>query len=289
MDVDAVADELYGLPPEQFTPTRNERSKQARAEGDRDLATRITALRKPTMAAWLTNLLVRSHPEEVQLLLDLGRELRDVLADVEGEELRELTRQRYQLVSALVSQARALAQAQGRRVSDDVTAGVRTTLEATLADEASADVVAAGQLTDVLEVAGFGVSPPGGRAAAAPTAPDVRRSAAPVADLESERRRRAQEQAQRQLAAAEKREARARQVADETAERLREIRESLETASAVVARLRAELEHAEETVAGLETQQQSASSDEQTARQELEGAIDELAAARARAAAISDS
>ncbi|HYO31547.1 MAG TPA: hypothetical protein VES21_01780 [Nocardioidaceae bacterium] len=288
MDVDEVAAELYGLPPERFTPTRNERSKQARAEGDRELATQITALRKPTTAAWLTNLLVRSHPEEVQLLLDLGRELRDVLADVEGDELRELTRQRYQLVSALVSQARALAQARGRRVSDEVAAGVRTTLEATLADEASADVVAAGQLTDVLEVAGFGISPSGGRAAPAPTAPDVREKAAPVTDLESERRRRAQEQAQRQLAAAEKREARARQIADETAQRLREIHDNLVAAAAVVTRLRAELEQADNEVADLETRQESASSDEQTARQELEAASDEVVAARARAAALHD-
>lgn len=288
MDVDEVAAELYGLPPEQFTPTRNERSKQARAEGDRELATQITALRKPTTAAWLTNLLVRSHPEEVQMLLDLGRELRDVLADVEGDELRELTRQRYQLVSALVSQARALAQGRGRRVSDEVAAGVRTTLEATLADEASADVVAAGQLTDVLEVAGFGVSPSGGRAAPAPTAPDVGEKAAPVTDLESERRRRAQEQAQRQLAAAEKREARARQVADETAQRLGEIHDHLVAAAAVVTRLRAELEQADKEVADLETRQESAGSDEQTARQELEAASDEVVAARARAAALHD-
>jgi hypothetical protein len=286
MDVDEVAAELYGLPPEQFTPTRNERAKQARAEGNRELATQITALRKPTTAAWLTNQLVRSHPEEVQLLLDLGRELRDVLADVEGEELRELTRQRYQLVSALVSQARALAQARGRRVSDEVMAGVRSTLEATLADEASAEIVAAGRLTDALQVAGFGASPPGGRAA---TTSEVPRAAVPVTDLESERRRRAQEQAQRQLAAAEKRAVRARQAADETAERLRGIRENLDAVSAVVARLRAELEQAEEEAANLDARQQSVSSDEQTAREELEAASDEVAAARARAAALSDS
>ncbi|MGW4517724.1 hypothetical protein ACWEO4_38520 [Streptomyces sp. NPDC004393] len=51
MGWDAVADELYGLPPGEFTAVRDERAKAARAAGDRDLAERIRRMRRPTLAA----------------------------------------------------------------------------------------------------------------------------------------------------------------------------------------------------------------------------------------------
>jgi hypothetical protein len=52
VDLDEVADELYGVPPEEFVATRRERERQARADGDRVLATSIAALPKPSLAAW---------------------------------------------------------------------------------------------------------------------------------------------------------------------------------------------------------------------------------------------
>ena len=38
MDVDAVTDELYGLPLDEFTGARNAYVKQARQDGDREAA-----------------------------------------------------------------------------------------------------------------------------------------------------------------------------------------------------------------------------------------------------------
>jgi hypothetical protein len=49
--VDQTADELYGLPPGEFTSARDARVKELRADGDRDAATAVKALRKPTVAA----------------------------------------------------------------------------------------------------------------------------------------------------------------------------------------------------------------------------------------------
>nr|MBA2444472.1 hypothetical protein [Nocardioidaceae bacterium] len=134
MDLDAEADELYGLPLEEFTSARNERVKRARADGDREVATELQGLRKPSVAAWLTNQLVRAHRDEIDALLELGGELREVMADLSGDELRELTKQRRQLVYALVQQARSLGSARGQRVTEDVAAFVKETLEATLSD-----------------------------------------------------------------------------------------------------------------------------------------------------------
>ncbi|MEJ7742981.1 MAG: hypothetical protein WKF73_10745 [Nocardioidaceae bacterium] len=87
---------------------------------------------KPTVAAWLTNQLVRVHREEVDALLELGADLREVMADLSGDELRELTRQRHQLVLSLVQQARSLGRSLGQPISEGVTSSVRETLEATL-------------------------------------------------------------------------------------------------------------------------------------------------------------
>ncbi len=157
MHLEAVADELYRLPPGEFTAARNEAAKKARSHGDRQLAQQIRSLRRPTTPAWLANQLVHHHPAEMEALLDLGRELREVMAELGAEELRELTQQRYRLVSALVDQARSIASRQvGARVTDEVAQALRTTLEATLSDPGSAEAVASGHLAEALSVSGFG-------------------------------------------------------------------------------------------------------------------------------------
>jgi hypothetical protein len=76
VDLDTVADELYGLPPDAFTPTRDTRAADARSAGDRGLAAAITKLRRPTTGAWLANLLARERSDQVSELLDLGAEMR---------------------------------------------------------------------------------------------------------------------------------------------------------------------------------------------------------------------
>lgn len=58
VDLDAVAVELYGLTPDEFTAARNQLAKNV----DGAAAAAIRALRKPTLAAWLANLLVRTDP-----------------------------------------------------------------------------------------------------------------------------------------------------------------------------------------------------------------------------------
>src|SRR4051794_39702905 len=86
VDADEVAGELYALPPGQFTASRNARVKDAKAAGDQQAAARIAALRKPTVLAWLVNLLVRELPEQIGGFLDLGDALRDVTSTLSGPE-----------------------------------------------------------------------------------------------------------------------------------------------------------------------------------------------------------
>lgn len=281
MDFDAVADELYTLAPEEFTAARNAGVKQARAEGDRQLASRIQALRKPTVAAWLTNQLVRAHGPEVDVLLDLGRELREVLADVKGDELRELTRQRYQLVSALVRQARSLAQTQGRRISDEVAQAVRTTLEATLSDDASANLVAAGRLSDGLDVSGFSV---GWTGDVSPVRSATRASSGSgtVTDLDAERQRRARKQAERDVGLAEKAVERADAAHTRAQERVTSAAREREDSAATVDRLRQELQRAIAEVERREQHEEAARHDVGESQRGIREAEAELASARSR-------
>jgi hypothetical protein len=153
--IDEIADSLYGLPPEQFTAARTQYEKEAKAAGDRDAAARIHAMAKPSVPAWLANQLAREHRDELQPLLALGAELRDATRNLAGDQLRTLSRQQHQLVYALVQQARKLARAAERSVSDDAARGLEETLHAALADEHAASLLLAGRLTEALHSSGL--------------------------------------------------------------------------------------------------------------------------------------
>src|SRR3954453_18165267 len=74
-DVAEIAERLYGLLPEEFTAARDSEAKRIRASGDRESASAIAALRRPSLAAWLVNALVRHCQDEVEQLLGLGEAL----------------------------------------------------------------------------------------------------------------------------------------------------------------------------------------------------------------------
>jgi hypothetical protein len=154
--LDEVADELYGLPPEEFTAARTRYEKQARQAGDRELAARVHSLAKPSVAAWLANQLVRERRDELSPLAQLGAGLREATEKLAGDELRQLSRQQHELVYALVQEARQLARAAGHSVSEDTARRLEETLQAAVADEHAAEQLLAGRLTESLHHTGFG-------------------------------------------------------------------------------------------------------------------------------------
>jgi len=168
MDADTVTDDpddgglheaagtLYGMLPENFTAERDALAARLRVQGRRDLAVAVKALRRPAVAAWLVNALVRYRSEEVDRLLALGVTLREAQAGMDAVQLRELGRQRQALVAAIGRQARALARELGRPVSDPVVDAAEGTLRAALADPEAADAVRSGCLARPLSYAGFG-------------------------------------------------------------------------------------------------------------------------------------
>ena len=72
MDFEEAADAVYAAPAADFIATRNELAKQLKAAGNPLASTRLKALRKPTVAAWVANLVARKLPDQLDDLLALG-------------------------------------------------------------------------------------------------------------------------------------------------------------------------------------------------------------------------
>lgn len=155
--VERVADELYGLPADEFVAARDERARQARAGGDREAAAAIRRLRRPSTSAWLANMLVRHRPDHVAEVTELGDALRAAQAGLAGEDIRRLGERRRRLVDRLLPEARALADELGHPVGDGVVREFEGTVQAALADADAAEEFAAGRLATALHAgAGFG-------------------------------------------------------------------------------------------------------------------------------------
>ena len=149
-----LADRLYGLPLGEFTAARDARAKELRA-ADRELSAQVKALRKPSVAAWAVNLLVRREPEQVDQVLSVGAALREAAASLDGGQLRELTKQRRQLTAALTVTARGHARDHGQKVSDSVAEDVESTLTAAMVDAGAAAAVRSGLLVRSLAASGL--------------------------------------------------------------------------------------------------------------------------------------
>jgi hypothetical protein len=160
--VDAVAEQLYGLPLDEFSSARDEYVRQAREQHNAALARELGKLRKPTQSAWLLNLLWRNQREVMEQLFELASELSQAQAEAAGSALRELSAQRRQIENALLRQAVTLAEQAGVRVSDGVAREAQETLSAALAIPEVADEVRSGRLVKPTSYAGFGAAAAGG-------------------------------------------------------------------------------------------------------------------------------
>ncbi len=175
--LDAAANELYGLPPEEFTAARD-RAARALRRDDLELAAAVRALRRPAVAAWAVNALVRSAPAELENLLRLSDALRAAVAAGAGADVRRLSGDRRRALDAL---GRASAGAVGRALPPAVSAEVAGTLEAASADPEVAAEVLSGRLVRPVRYAGFGSAPAGTRPAPPRPAAKPARAARPPA------------------------------------------------------------------------------------------------------------
>jgi hypothetical protein len=180
--VAAAAEELYGADPEAFTGRRGELAAAARDAGDKAAAKAITALRKPTRAAWVVNQLARTDPGAPGRLAELAAGLRAAQEARDGQRLRELSAARGSLVDALTAQALAVAGVTDPAAS--LRLEVAETLTAAIADPEVAADFAAGTLTRAVQWSGFGL-PPATPTPHERTGPDEGTGRTPRAGVES--------------------------------------------------------------------------------------------------------
>ncbi len=151
-DLLEIADELYGRALADFTPARDARVKELKGT---PLAARVKALRKPSTAAWVVDLLVRREAAQVDQVLSVGAALREAQEAMSAGELRTLTRQRRQVTAAVTTQARRLAAEEGLRVTEAVAEQIEATLTAAMVDEACGRAVRSGLLVAALRTTGI--------------------------------------------------------------------------------------------------------------------------------------
>ncbi|MGN7970270.1 transposase [Microbacterium sp. 22296] len=255
--LDEVAAELLALPPARFTTARNERA----AEIGGAVGRRIARLRKPTVAAWAVNLLVRDG--QLGEAVELSRALHEAQDDRDAAELARLGRQRRQLVSALARRAGELAAGAGTPLSAATADAVEKSVNAAIVDETAAAAILTGRLVAAVDLAALEGDTLG--QAVAGSLPDALPTPAPRDDLAARRARKAAEQAvreaeraradaERERTSIEKTLATAREKADRAHERVDALRADLvraekDAADADAAVQRREDEHADAVAA----------------------------------------
>jgi hypothetical protein len=132
-----IADELYGLPLDEFTAARN-----ARAKTDKQ----VKSLPKPSAAAWAINQFVRSSPAKLEQVFALGEKLREAQGELDASTMRSLGQQRRSLITALAKEISSTASARTE---------IEQTLQAAMADEDAAAAVASGRLVRALSTDGL--------------------------------------------------------------------------------------------------------------------------------------
>ena len=170
MRLEEISAELYALDPSDFVAARDRHARTARADGDKALATEISRLRRPTLAAWAVNLLAHKATQELGALLDLGEALREAQQKLSADRMRTLTEQRRKAVHALTGTATRLAAEAGRQLAEPGQRAVAQTLTAALADPEVTVQVRAGVLSAAVDYAGFG--PAGATLSAVSDLPD---------------------------------------------------------------------------------------------------------------------
>jgi hypothetical protein len=231
--VEQAGDELYGLPPGEFTRARDARVKKLRKE-DREAADAVKGLRKPSVAAWALNQLARRRPKDLDRLLTAGEDLRsaqeELLAGGDRAAFQEAAAKERDLVAGLSGEAAALASEAGQS-GTGLQEKVAETLHAAALDAEIAEELRSGRLVREREaIGGFGAmaAPP-----SAAKAPPKRQSKKPKADSKPDRSARREDAEHRQrLAAAKTDERHARRELESAASALAHAQERADAAEA---------------------------------------------------------
>ena len=212
-DVTDPAD-LYSLPLDRFTASRDLLTRWLRSQGRDDEATTVARLRKPSLAAWALNRASLSNPDLVEHLRESHRQLR---AAETTRAMSSASEMRGRAVSALVEAAVSELRAAGRPVTSQTRDRITSTVLAVATDSEGEAALEEGRLIRDLEPSGTGW----GEMGLTPAPAEPRRDAVVAAErarAQADRLSREAAEAERRLEIAERavEEARRRAVAART-------------------------------------------------------------------------
>ena len=151
-------DDLFKLPPGEFTAARNALVTQLKKAGRADDAADVKALSKPPVPAWAVNQLFWRHRKPFDHLLSAGERFRKAQASQlagKGTDLRPPLEERREALAQLTKLAAKVLQDSGHPATPDVMRRVATTLEALATYGSHPDAPRAGRLTDDIDPPGF--------------------------------------------------------------------------------------------------------------------------------------
>jgi hypothetical protein len=159
--VDSPPD-LYGLPLSHFIPERQALVKELRSQKRRDEATEVAGMRKPSVAAWAVNQLVRTQDKAIRVLFQAGDDLARAQAEAASgqrtaDALRSANRRQRDALDDLLSAAQGLLSPEGHPLTVATLERVTDTLRAASIDGASREQVIDGCLSQELQFAGLGI------------------------------------------------------------------------------------------------------------------------------------
>jgi hypothetical protein len=158
--VEKELDRVFAAPLDEFVAERDALAKQLRADGDREAADRVKALKKPSAAVWAVNQLARRQQKDYGALLKAGDKLRETQEKVLGgespEKLQEAAAAERALVDRLTEKGKAILDVAGNKATEATAKRLSATLHAAATRPDLREAAESGRLEHEEETAGFG-------------------------------------------------------------------------------------------------------------------------------------
>ncbi len=140
-DEQALIEALYRVALTEFVALRKDSAQRLRKAGQREAATRVQALGKPSVPAWLANQLFHEAAADWNAALDAGEALREAQrgGGITAAEMQDKLSAQQQAVQRLVQRGEALAAARAQKVSRAHLRKLQDTLEAFAAGTAEGE------------------------------------------------------------------------------------------------------------------------------------------------------
>lgn len=269
-------DDLFKLPPGEFTVARNALATKLKKSGHDEEAGRVRTLQKPPASAWAVNQVYWRHRKPFDQLLAAGERFRKAQASQlagKAADLRAPLEARRQALGDLSKIAADILREHGYTATPDTMRRVNTTLEALATYGSHPEAPPAGRLTYDVDPPGFealtALVPRGSRSGLKGTEPTrviPFQRKAPEPRAGKKKKRDPKEEARHQAEERKAQQAAARAAVQEAERTLRDARKAAADAEGAMKKVAAKAKDTERIKAGLERKFEKASADADAAR-----------------------